>query len=762
MRGLKTAFVAVLLAAGVWACEDDPEEPGVVDELPEGMVEEYVAEGFVPVDWERTELEEFDEATGRVVMETAEGSVPVFEAGNSLVVDDGTEAYIRRVTAVEMEGGRVMLETEQGDMGDVFRNVAFVLSGELTGRAMSRSADGCLRFHPVSVTTRDAEGVSRTWEASRSGELVAGDSVYERSWDYSGETLFELGGASVVFEDCHLSMRLLPYLYFDFGEREVKDSVGLGKAFMKGWLRDFECCFDGTVDWALVPTFAYTQEFSAEKEKTLENVLPEMTMRFMVFGVPVVVTIGTDLVGEVSCKANASVSVTGGIEGELVGRLGFGVRNIGGGASLEPIGELEENRAELVPLTITAQGSAEGTLYVYPQWRVKLYSVLGPTVALGNGLEAECGWGMMNEVVERHAGLDFLTKLRCSLDYKVLIWKGTIGKQGEWTLDSTALYETPAALEFVPGGEESVDVGDTVSATFRVDAAWFESEGRPVGEDYYVYYETENVSEPWSVTDGEGMVTVDWSPQSVDEKLVAVVYGKDFEVVVRDTADIVVKGKRVSRIVRRCDDGFLTNYSFSYDEEGRLERIVTENWNIGTTDRTTFTYAEDHVTVRESYTDAGVADSYTVTIQLDENGRATESEVSHGEHYSYSYDEDGYLSNVEWYGNNRLTVVDGDLTHVRRDGYSNSITVGNALNNANIDLYYFVCFWDFVDDSQAMYLGLTGRRFKHLPSRITNSDHDGDTPLVLSYSVDEDGNVTCITERSVGVDGYYAFDIYYE
>lgn len=759
------ALLAALLAAGEWACRDEAEEPaGGGAEWPEGMVEEYMAEGFVPVDWERTELVEFDEAKGRVVMETAEGEAPVFEAGNSLVVDDGTEACIRRVTSVETEGGRVTLETEQGNMEDVFRNVEFELSGELTGRAMSRSADGRPRFHPVSVTVRGADGVTRTWEASRSSEFIAGDSVFERKLDWSGKTLFEAGAVTVGLEDCHLDMSFCPRLYFNFGEREVEDSTGFAKAVVKGWLRDFECSFEGTVDWAVVPSFAYSREFSMEDDRTWEDVLPEMNMRFLVFGVPVWVTVGTDLVAEAGCEASASVELTGGVKGTLAGKLGFGVRNIGKGASLEPISELSGNAAEPVLPVLTAQGSAEASLYVYPQFRVKLYKVLGPTVGFGEGLEAECGWGMRNEVVERHAGLDWLSKLRCSLDYKVLCFEGSIGEEIERTLDSTGLYETPSALEFVPGEEKSVDVGDTVTATFRVNATWFEREAQAVGEGYHVYFEAENVSEPQAVTGEDGMVTVDWWPQSTDEQLVAVVYGKDFEEVARDTADIEVNGKRVSRIVRRNGPGVLNEFTFEYDEEGRLLEITSNNYNVGTVDHTRFSYAKDQVTVEESYVDGETPESYTVTIHLDENGRATESDVSYGESSSYAYDAEGYLSSVREYGyTNRLTVTNGNLERVNWGiGYSTPFSVGTVPNNANIDLFYFICFTEISDWYQAFYLGLAGRRFKNLPTQITNGNSDGDAPRHYSYRVDEENYVTSITE-SYENQGYdISFDIYYE
>ena len=764
-------MIASVLVVSIGSCQNELDESGDTDPLPDDVIEEYIADGFVPVDWGQAELEEFDKETGKVVMAMAEEDIPAFEAGSSMLVDNGSETYIRRVTGVEVDGGRVTLETVQGDMSDIFRNVAFELSGELTGRLMSRGGDGRYQFYPEEIRTKDAGGRQQTWLASRAGDSFLGEYVYEQSIDYSGTVMFELDATTVGFEDCHLNMNLCPSLYLDFGEREVKDSTAVEKVLKKGRLRDFGCSFEGTADWALVPEVFYGHEVSVANTKTLKDVFPELSMRFVVFGVPVWVTIGTDIVAEMSGEANAAVSVTGGAKGVLNGKLGFNVHDIGGSSSFEPVSELKEERAEPVPLTVSAEGCVESALYLYPQLRVKLYSVLGPTVALGNGLEAKCGLGMQNEAMMRYAELDYFTKLRCSLDYKILWMENNIGGKKEWTLDSLNLYKEPASLEFVPSEGKSVNVGDKINATFRVNAMWQEEEHRPAGEGYYVYCEAENVSEPWSVTDENGEVTVEWTPKSVDEKLIAVVYGEDFEEVARDTADIVVNGKKIKRMVRRNGSTILHEYDFQYDEQGRLSRITAYGHDSyeGKIDYTTFAYADDHVAVDELYCDAGVQESHTVIIHLDENGRATRSDVSHDDYYVYSYDAGGYLSEIEEsYGVNRLTVVNGNLISVNRCGgdgdwdWISELTYGDAPNNTNIDLFYFVCFGDLLNERQAMYLGLTGRRFKDLPTGITNADSNSNSNSAneFSYVVNDEGNVICIIED---LDEYsLSWDIYYE
>ena len=771
MKGIfnfKTALMVALMAMNTWACQDDPEGPGEDEPgMPEGIAEEYLAEGFVAVDWEQTTLNRFDAETGQVVMEVREGEVPVFEAGSSLVVDDGEEAYIRKVTECEVDGQRVTLETVQGDMADVFRNVSFELSGELTGRTMSRGEDGCYRFHPVSVEKVEGNGQTMRWEASRANEFLSGDAFYEASMNYTDSTLVELGLAKIWWKDCHWDIKVMPCLRFDFGETEVKDSTELEASVRKkGWLREMECRFDGSLEWALVPCFSFLEKLSAEKTVVMEDVAPELRARFVVFGVPVTLKIGTDLVAEASCEANASVDVYGGAKGELEGKLGFRVMNNGAATKLEAVTEVDGNAAEGVPLVLSAQGNTTATLAFYPRLRVKLYSVLGPSVSFYNGIEATCGWGVQKNIEARYGGVDYASKLKCSLDYEILGHEGSVGKEMAVDLWDVNLYEEPASVKFVDaeGTKNRVNVGETASATFQVNASWLERTEQPTREGYRVYYLTENVNEQGTRTDENGRVTVEWTPREEEERLIAVVYGKDFEEVARDTADITVNGVKVAKMTRRNDGGELLNdYTFGYDEEGRLTRIATENYNTGTTSYTEFTYGSRMVTVKEEYEDGEEWDSHTVNIALDAEGRATGCEVSYGESCTFSYDTNGYISSISCYGTDRLTVEEGELTGVQREeGYDVAVTPGTVANNANIDLLYFACFTDLLEHNQAFYLGLTGERFKHLPGQIANADSADDGLTQFSYEVNEKGRVTSITKNFVDEGYSTTYDIYYE
>ena len=72
-------MIAVLLAVSIGSCQNGLDESGDTGSLPEDVIKEYIADGFVPMDWGQAELEEFDKETGKVVMSMVEEDIPAFE-----------------------------------------------------------------------------------------------------------------------------------------------------------------------------------------------------------------------------------------------------------------------------------------------------------------------------------------------------------------------------------------------------------------------------------------------------------------------------------------------------------------------------------------------------------------------------------------------------------------------------------------------------------------------------------------------------------
>lgn len=207
-------------------------------------------------------------------------------------------------------------------------------------------------------------------------------------------------------------------------------------------------------------------------------------------------------------------------------------------------------------------------------------------------------------------------------------------------------------------------------------------------------------------------------------------------------------GRKVERIVGRDDNGArFVEFSFDYDG-GRLARVDCE-------------FEEDAVVSEISYegnrVEVNNSDGSEQTFEL-EGGRVTRSSYdgyfAFEREYVYS---GGYLSRIDEDGEElfELSVSDGNLIAVTEEGVGESVfTPGGVANNTQVDLYAFILSYvvGYLDDGEMdFYLGLTGERFRYLPSRIVDYETDSSLNYTVTtsfdYDVDENGYVTAFTVR---------------
>ena len=210
--------------------------------------------------------------------------------------------------------------------------------------------------------------------------------------------------------------------------------------------------------------------------------------------------------------------------------------------------------------------------------------------------------------------------------------------------------------------------------------------------------------------------------------------------------------KKVSRIQATIPDedgSFTTTIRYGYDNEGRIVSIH-ERWEevydgnvYGDETERTIEYTADRVTMND------VTENETYYFELTD-GRATSLTSSgYDDNASYTYDSNGYISNVFLYNpddgyENHLvyTVVDGSLTEIKAIVESETVeqlTFNNApaqSNNLNIDLFGL---YDFLLGSGDLYmnclLGINGERFRTLPTKVISKNEDGTGTSIYRYTM---------------------------
>lgn len=242
---------------------------------------------------------------------------------------------------------------------------------------------------------------------------------------------------------------------------------------------------------------------------------------------------------------------------------------------------------------------------------------------------------------------------------------------------------------------------------------------------------------------------------------------------------VIVQPKKVAKIISYEDGLVEETYLFSYDSEGKLNKVITKygSGEYANEYEKTYTYSSDKIIIKEG-------DEETV-IQM-KDGKAISYSEKEGTDYEYNYSftysgnylyqvksQEKHLQDGEWTlsseGTDTYTVKNGNLSAVKsvwtegkeQDVTNATIQYGNVANNANIDLG-FICL--DMESEDLMMLCLLGTRYQNLPASLSSKDDEGwSYKADLSYEVKE-GYVTKISikseEKEDGGDTYSDEDVY--
>ena len=249
-------------------------------------VRQFGISAYIPIDYEENKLTGFDPATGTVTLEYGDQK-PTLRAGASIVIPTDSISYIRIVRQVSQDGNTLTLQTEEGDMTDVFVNQEFTLATTPVTRAVVtrgggvRTTDERGVIHPVRITASMPDGSMRTLydlkaqAATRAtGDIInAGDDhpFFDRTYSNDDATIADWGNARLEWEKCNHRLSVSGHFNFTFGMRtEVSDdgTVSVPKGDPKIRVRFFN--FAGP-DIAIKPYLLDHLEFDGRAGMEGEN-----------------------------------------------------------------------------------------------------------------------------------------------------------------------------------------------------------------------------------------------------------------------------------------------------------------------------------------------------------------------------------------------------------------------------------------------------------------------------------------------------------
>lgn len=494
---------------------------------------DLVNPNYVPIDWDDATLVASADSIGNYQIHF-EGEIPEVVPGSIITIDQDTVVHYVLVESVDVNGNIMNISSVEAYLTDIFADTDFTLTTDLGGKSPHTGKV----FYPVAAYQKDDNGtyVALDLEAMRATTWGFTHDLWQYGANFDGENIVSGNHYTVYMERMNFNFDLDLELYMNFSGRDVHEIVGDAidrwrsralnvNAFLRGSFDAEErlrCDVDGG--------FNYNLGYDLWKH----NIFRPLPIRFVVYGVPVVITLSSDLYRHVQLTGSGEISAYTGFADNAEGRLGFAWKQ---GHEMEPASEFT-NGLEFTPPTLEGYGSLQGKVWAFPRVKLLLYDALGPSfdfkpylsVTLSGGFKEEmlgqgndfCAWSL-----DCNTGLD----LACGLSLQFMGYEVQNYSTPDWNFIDRMLYHSPQRIQKV----SLEGSGQTKTATFNVyDRNHLFNMDVITPLPQFVKFEAEGeLSSEYGIAHS-GQVTVNWTP-SENDILYAKLYNTNGAVMAWDT-----------------------------------------------------------------------------------------------------------------------------------------------------------------------------------------------------------------------------------
>lgn len=486
---------------------------------------ETVNPNYVPIDWNEATLLSSNDSIGDYQIQF-NGEMPELQPGSIITIDQDSIVHYIFIETVEVNGNTVNVTSCEAYLTDIFADVDFTLT---TDEGSKSTAQGNV-FYPVSAYILDEQGVFRDLDLERSRDWGFTHDLWQFGANYNGEVLSSGNNYSIYMERMNFNFDLDIEMYMNFGGRDVLEIVGnLIKRYRSRALN---------VNAALLGTFDTEQRlrcdiwgscsWTPDYDIWKHNLFRPLYIRFLVYGVPVILKLNSDLYRQVQVTASGEISAYTGFADNADGRLGLEWSQSGG---ISPVATFS-NTFDFTPPTVEGRGSIQGKVWAFPRVRILLYDIIGPsfdfkpylTTTLSGGFKEEmlgqtndfCAWSL-----DCNTGLD----VACGLSIMHPVFSGYEIQHystDNWNIIDRPLYHSPKRIQ-----KTSVTgFGQTKTATFIVldQNHLFNTEVLTPLPQFVKFEANGQLSSEYGIAQG-GQVTVDWTPMGND-----ILYAKLYDI----------------------------------------------------------------------------------------------------------------------------------------------------------------------------------------------------------------------------------------
>ena len=468
----------------------------------------------------------YDEQTGELTVEYT-GTPPQVSEGKATVLTEDYNHAIRVIRGVKASGNTLTLDTEAGNMCNLFRNIDFVLT---TDPALANTAG---------ITTRSGRRVRVVTPASLPGTRAD----YQGEKQFVNETLeytnllndgFQAAGLDFLsVSNSSMTFQMKAYSYFSFGET-VWNDTNIGD------LQSFIFFLDGNIVNSMSWGFSMDGYFNRKSMfKLLEWDMPDVV--FPIGPVPVFAGLNIGLNGIYGLSGKGELEFGMGTVQTTNARLGVSWTKDGGASPIRTW----ETSSQVIPPHFSMKGSLEASLGVRALMGIEIYNFIGPFITIEPELVNTLEAGMQVSPATDESYFGWTAKSDANFDVGLSLWldlgifdsKEITIPGSPWNVYSCNLLQAPARLTLVsPEINIPQEVGKEVEVTFRVTSESPFISGGINTPGVAVQFDTEEkqggkTDKTFALSDADGLVTVKWTPGSKDDKLTATIVDANGKVI---------------------------------------------------------------------------------------------------------------------------------------------------------------------------------------------------------------------------------------
>lgn len=313
----------------------------------------------------------YNEQTGETVIEFKGGTIPNVERGQAFVLPETYNYGIRIITEKKINGNKIELKTQKGNMCDLFKDIDFTLTSNPDAVQGEARSAGHRIYTPAKIIAHTKTGKVVLYDnrtTARDVEATIKKPIFEFGENFDNYELFSSSAGRLYWEQCNYAISMNGVFTFSFG-KETRDGrvVGVPKKFSAELVGDY--------DANLLLKYEMSKEYSAGEEKILDESILYKTFVFYPNGIPVPVTIDTHMGKRSEFSAQAKVQVGAGFSMNGEARWGVAYEN----GQISPIHSFNSSFEAHKP-QIDVEGSLTGKVSFFPSINIKLFDFIGPII----------------------------------------------------------------------------------------------------------------------------------------------------------------------------------------------------------------------------------------------------------------------------------------------------------------------------------------------------------------------------------------------